>query len=352
MSENKDYYVYAYLDPRKPGVFNYGEFSFNYEPFYIGKGKNKRCNDHIKEAKKIKNLNIKINKANFPLVNLCKISKILKILKTPNYSPIVVKLECNLSEKDSFLSENRYIRTIGRYDLKKGPLTNMTDGGEGFSGNNNIPVIQYNLNGDYMMEFSSIIEASKHIKIDRSAISRASTKDFKTAGGFIWFYKNEFINKIPKKLNHKIVEKLTASKRGKNKKRIVQFSIDGDFIKLFDSIEAAAKYSKCNRGYISKICKDKNKEYCKSSKGFTWFLETDFGELKIPKKLDNKMIKKLLRNQTHNKKIIQLSNSGKIIKKWNSIKEASQKLNISSSRIIEICSKKGNTAGGFTWRYE
>jgi hypothetical protein len=29
-------YVYAYLDPRKPGIFKYEEYEFGYEPFYIG----------------------------------------------------------------------------------------------------------------------------------------------------------------------------------------------------------------------------------------------------------------------------------------------------------------------------
>ena len=41
------FYVYAYLDPRKPGKFKYGEYEFTHEPFYIGKGTKSRINRHL-----------------------------------------------------------------------------------------------------------------------------------------------------------------------------------------------------------------------------------------------------------------------------------------------------------------
>jgi hypothetical protein len=47
---------------------------------------------------------------------------------------------------------------------------------------------QYNLNGDIIKEYNSIVGASKEINISKSCISGVLRKKRKTAGGFIWKY--------------------------------------------------------------------------------------------------------------------------------------------------------------------
>jgi uncharacterized protein YxeA len=114
-----NFYVYVFLDPRKPSQFNYNGYELTYEPFYVGKGKNKRCYNHLREWS-LKHKTLKNNK----------IKSLLKL----GLTPIIVKLFLNLSEVEAFSKEKEIIKFIGRFDLGLGPLLNMTDGGEGNSG--------------------------------------------------------------------------------------------------------------------------------------------------------------------------------------------------------------------------
>lgn len=121
MSEN-EFYVYIYLDTRKHGKYQYGEYCFDYEPFYVGKGIKERCLDHIKEAKDYLERNIKI-------YNKYKIGKINKIIKETGKNPIIIKVKENLLEQESFELESLLIKMIGIKGI--GSLTNLSNGGCG-----------------------------------------------------------------------------------------------------------------------------------------------------------------------------------------------------------------------------
>jgi len=112
------YYVYVYMDPLKCGSYSYKglDFSFLYEPFYIGKGKKGRYLSHLNEN----NLTMNTFMNN-------KLKKILKLVS----EPFVIKLYENLTEEEAYNIEIDLISKIGKRSKKQGPLTNLSDGGGG-----------------------------------------------------------------------------------------------------------------------------------------------------------------------------------------------------------------------------
>jgi len=118
------FYTYIYLDPRKSGSFQYGKYTFDYEPFYVGKGHGHQHTTHLRE---VINKNINHNSNTF------KKDKIIDILNE-SFKPVIIKVEKNLAEEMAFDLEIWLIWAIGRINLGSGPLTNMTDGGLGFYG--------------------------------------------------------------------------------------------------------------------------------------------------------------------------------------------------------------------------
>ena len=104
--ENNIYYNYVYLDPRKPGDYNYGEYHFDFEPFYVGKGSNGRYRGIHKNCEKLQ-----------------------KEIKSEGLEIIYHFLYENSFEDYAYDMEKILIKSIGRKDLGLGPLLNKCDGG-------------------------------------------------------------------------------------------------------------------------------------------------------------------------------------------------------------------------------
>jgi hypothetical protein len=125
MKDGPRFYTYIYLNPLKPGKFVYGDFSFDYEPFYIGKGQGNRIFKHLEIA--IKKFKPSRNK---------KLNIIRKILRNgfsenDMKEKYIIKLQDKLLNFCAIGLEIYLIKSIGRSDLNSGPLANLTDGGEG-----------------------------------------------------------------------------------------------------------------------------------------------------------------------------------------------------------------------------
>jgi hypothetical protein len=146
LSKSDDlFYIYVFLDPRKCGTFKYGDLQFNNEPFYIGKGKERRLLHHFQDGV------MKEDK------NRLKKNVLLKIFKLTSKQEFINKhtrlLYRDLAESEAFDKERFLINLIGKRTDGKGPLTNLTDGGDGMAGlspwnkNKKCPIISQKLRG-------------------------------------------------------------------------------------------------------------------------------------------------------------------------------------------------------------
>lgn len=101
-------------------------------------------------------------------------------------------------------------------------------------------VIQYDLDGNYIREFESVAEAYRATKAAK--IREVANGTRKTSGGYKWKWKENFIPKDTGK-----------------KKKVAQYSLNMELIKIHNSISDAARETDSNRQGISYCCKNKQK---------------------------------------------------------------------------------------------
>ncbi len=226
-----DYYVYIYLDPRKSGEFKYGNYTFEYEPFYVGKGTKSRYLRHLKET----------------LRNPLKTNKIKKILDL-KLTPVILKVKEHITNADALSLEIDLIKIIGKIINKTGPLTNISDGGEthlGYKHKNDYiqkllkPVCKYDIDGNLLAEYSSVKEAGDKNNCDPQTISSICS-------GSIKIWKNQYI----------FLYKGTIFKtRIRDKKQYAVIRIDYNNIeKEYSSITQASMENNIGLSKINAVC--------------------------------------------------------------------------------------------------
>lgn len=279
------YYVYELIDPRDES------------PFYIGKGNGDRMYKHKKQAYQHKGSKINPHKSN-------KIKQILESGNDLRYK----KYNCD-SELEAFNLEQQLIIQYGKRVDNTGILTNLTDGGEGYTGGR-IPVKQYNLFGEYIQTHRSAKDAALFLgKPYYSQITGSCKRKETSAYGFLWSY----IDKQPI-LRTKI-------------KTVYQWTLGGIFVNKFESIANAAKILNMDPSNIPNAI---NRQ--RQSNGYVWSYEKIF-----PGIAPNKKLKSVLH-----------INTGII---YDSITKAATALGHNIGAISKCCSGKKNDIGGNRFRY-
>ena len=227
----KKYYIYIYLNPLKPGKFNYQDLNFDFEPIYVGKGTGKRIHYHLTSCQN------KNNKAGYRRLFYQKLRKIIK----SGFSPIIITLKENLSEKEAFVLEAELISKIGRRIMKEGPLCNNSKGGEGASGAiaPRYSVCVYNSSGELISTESSVKSCSVKYDIPELTIYKHIYKIKKLPTKSLYFRKQTD--------NLLKVETFKLKKCGapKNKEfiKIYQYDLEGNFIAEYKNLSEAVKIS-------------------------------------------------------------------------------------------------------------
>ena len=197
------------------------------------------------------------NKAIFDLEDYDKIKNLTLAKSNGNY----------FYKKDYLKDEYKYIYQLFgyseqpiflnkiKYDFRKNnmKIKSKKQKKEIKQNNKNLPIIQYDLNMNLIKEYPSIAIASKETGINKCNISACIKNRQKTAGGFIWKYKDEDYNVCTKT------------------RKIKLYTLNAEFCYLYDDIREASKNTGIEENVIYKAL-NKESHY---GGGFLWCYEDE-----------------------------------------------------------------------------
>lgn len=191
------------------------------------------------------------------------------------------------------------------------------------------PINLYDDNGVRVKTYSSINEMARQLGCSRRNINSALKGVRKKVNGFRVRFASEYGDRIEpyiKPQHH-------------NQKQVNQYSLNGKYIKTWNSI--AEIESEC--GYNSKAINNSCRMKTKSSCGFQWrYTNECYGTSDITPCCEptNKQ-----------KQINQFALTGEFIKTWDSIADIKNVCGYEKSCICMCCKGKKQSAYGYMWRY-
>lgn len=181
-------------------------------------------------------------------------------------------------------------------------------------------VLQYDLEGKLIKEWGCLVDISKELGFNKSNIANCCRGIGVSVSGYIWRYKDSFIEIDLNKLNYQ-------------KRKVKRYDLNGNFIKEYDSI-SETMLEGFNEGNVQSCCVGNQK----SHGGYVW----RYSEDNPPVKYKNKTIRS----------VIQYDLNMNFIKEWDSIACASKELGIGGNSITTCCKGKYKSAGGYIWKYK
>ena len=209
-----------------------------------------------------------------------------------------------LGGKDSYPNFNQINNSSNKYSGKK--------------------VEQYDLEGNLVKIWDSVKEIYTTTEFKNDGISDCSKGLRDSYKGYKW----KIIN-TKKDIKY---NPITAAKS------ILQYDINGNFIKRFDSGESVKRELGIDAHLVRGCC---NKVY-NTSKGFIWIFQQE-------EEIQNKLPLEELESRHLDQRLIQKDLSGKILNIWLNAQEAAKARNLNSSLINRCSSGRNKTSQGFIW---
>jgi hypothetical protein len=193
-------------------------------------------------------------------------------------------------------------------------------------------VCQYTVDGTLINSYESIKDAAGAAGIAPANISSVLRGDAITAAGFVWAYSTTDVSDVhfPGK----------QYRSPSSKQAIVQYTLNGNVIKHFDSVNEAARLCSISVSGIRNVLNGKNH----TAGGSVWAYATT-------KQADISFPGINYKPKNTKRKLTQLTLDGKVIKIHNSIKSAADSLGISPASIHEVLTGRNTKAGGYKWEY-
>lgn len=209
-------------------------------------------------------------------------------------------------------------------------------------------LVQLTLDGKFIKYWKVAMNVENELGLSLAHISDCCSGKRRQCGGFRWMYLSEWEkcdgNPDPIDFNY-----------DKRSKKVIQFRLNGEFMKVWRSTKDAAKAFNLDHRAIKFCCRanaknDKQSAYCSQ---YIWMFYDDYKKLNA-KNLPSDTIKS---NSNIRRKIVQINPiDNKVIKVWETITELYNKINIDINRVTFSLRLKNNRSGylinGYIWRFE
>lgn len=328
-------YVYVLLNPIKKGDYNYMNFHFDYEPFYVGIGIDDRIKYHYNT-----NLNDH-NKEKNEFINM---------LNSLGYEPMYEKILQDIPRVTASGWEKILINRIGRLCDKTGSLYNKTKGGESI-GNSCLPIHQYELIEDYKLKYVQTFQTISDAQAKNDIGKIYGNKSDYMINGFVFIrdqnYYEYFDSNNTLEDKERSIEIYNNQKKHKNDKIII-YDKSGCYVEIL------SRFKDLNEKYDLAIFVYKNSKNSlhKSKSHFYIFLS----ELEDKENYQNNLFSyhgflynpnKI--NENNKKLILRVDpNSGEILETIKGITEAKKLY----SGISNCLKNKFSLSNGFIFIYE